>query len=118
MGPVPRDHGFDLPKKVRALGLRHALSSKAADGKLIVLDAARTDSHKTRELVRRLADLGIGSALVIDGEALDPNFALAVRNIPLVDVLPAQGANVYDILRRDTLLLTRDAVARLEARLT
>jgi len=118
MGPVPRDHGFDLPKKVRALGLRHALSSKAADGKLIVLDAARTDSHKTRALVKRLADLGISSALVIDGEALDPNFALAVRNIPLIDVLPAQGANVYDILRRDTLLLTRDAVARLEARLT
>ncbi len=117
-GPVPRDHGFDLPKKVRRLGLRHALSSKAADGKLIVLEAARADTHKTQALVRQLGALGVDSALIIDGEQIDPNFALAVRNIPKIDVLPELGANVYDILRRDTLLVTRDAVARLEARLT
>lgn len=117
-GPVPRDHGFDLPKKVRKLGLRHALSSKVADGKLIVLEAARADTHKTQALVRQLGALGVDSALIIDGEQIDPNFALAVRNIPKIDVLPELGANVYDILRRDTLLVTRDAVARLEARLT
>jgi large subunit ribosomal protein L4 len=116
-GPVVRDHGFDLPKKVRKLALKHALSAKAADGKLIVLDAARADDHKTKALRRQLEDLGLGSTLVLDGDEVDRNFALAARNLPEVDVLPQRGANVYDILRRDTLVLTRNAIAQLEARL-
>ena len=116
-GPVVRDHGFDLPKKVRALALRHALSAKAADGKLVILDEARTDDHKTRRLRGQLEGLGLTSALILDGDEVDRNFALAARNLPLIDVLPQRGANVYDILRRDTLVVTRDAVARLEARL-
>jgi len=116
-GPVPRDHGFDMPKKVRKLALRHALSAKARDGNLIVLESAAAENHKTRELAARLKTLGIGSALVVDGEELDAKFALASRNLPLVDLLPQQGANVYDILRRETLVLTRDAVAKLQERL-
>lgn len=116
-GPVPRDHGFDMPKKVRKLALRHALSAKARDGNLIVLESAAAENHKTRELAARLKTLGIGSALVVDGEELDAKFALASRNLPLIDVLPQQGANVYDILRRETLVLTRDAVAKLQERL-
>ncbi len=116
-GPVVRSHAFDLPKKIRKLALKHALSSKVADGKLVVIEAARTESHKTKDLVQRLTGLGIGSALIIDGVAVDNNFLLAARNLPTIDVLPQQGANVYDILRRDTLVLTRDAVGALEARL-
>jgi large subunit ribosomal protein L4 len=116
-GPVVRDHGFDLPKKVRKLALRHALSAKAADGKLIVLDEARADDHKTKGLRGRLEGLGLASALILDGDEIDRNFALAARNLPLIDVLPQRGANVYDILRRDTLVLTRTAIAQLEARL-
>ena len=116
-GPVVRSHEHDLTKKVRKLALKTALSAKAADGKLIVLDAATAESHKTKELVARLATLGLTSVLVIDGANLDENFVKASRNIPLVDVLPEQGANVYDILRRDTLVLTRNAVEQLEARL-
>lgn len=115
-GPVVRSHAFDMPKKVRALALRIALSSKAADGKLIVLDQAKLAAPKTKDLANRFKALGWGSVLVIDG-ALDDNFALASRNMPFVDVLPSVGANVYDILRRDTLVLTKDAVAALEARL-
>ena len=116
--PVPRDHAIDLPKKVRALGLKMALSSKLADGKLVVLDAARLDEPKTKGLAQRLAKLGLDrSALVLDGAELDRNFALAARNLPGLDVLPGQGANVYDILRRDVLVLTRDAVAHLQERL-
>lgn len=116
-GPVVRSHAHDLTKKVRKLALKTALSAKAAEGKLIVLDAAAADSHKTKELAVRLATLGLTSALIIDGSNLDVNFAKASRNIPLIDVLPEQGANVYDILRRDTLVLTRNAVEQLEARL-
>ncbi|TAN68399.1 MAG: 50S ribosomal protein L4 [Magnetospirillum sp.] len=115
-GPVVRSHAHDLPKKVRKLALKTALSAKVADGKLIVLDTASAASPKTKELVTRLSKLGLTSVLFIDG-AVDDNFALASRNIPYVDVLPQMGANVYDILRRDTLVLTKDAVQALEARL-
>jgi large subunit ribosomal protein L4 len=116
-GPVVRSHAFDLQKKVRRLALKTALSAKQAEGKLIVLDAARADAAKTKALKARFAALGWNSVLIIDGPTLDENFARAARNLPHVDVLPQQGANVYDILRRDTLVLTRDAVQHLEARL-
>jgi large subunit ribosomal protein L4 len=116
-GPQPRDHAIDLPKKVRALGLRCALSSKAAEGKLMVLDEARLAEPRTKVLAGVLGKLGLGSALVITGEEVERNFALASRNLPLVDVLPTQGLNVYDILRRDTLVLTQEAVRRIEERL-
>ena len=117
-GPVVRDHGFDLPKKVRRLGLKHALSSKMTDGKLLVLDEAKSDTHRTGVVRGQLEDLGLWSALIIDGQVLDGNFALAIRNLPTIRVLPQQGANVYDILRCDTLVLTRNAVAELEGRLS
>ncbi|MBV8888250.1 MAG: 50S ribosomal protein L4 [Alphaproteobacteria bacterium] len=116
-GPVVRSHAFDLQKKVRKLGLKMALSSKQAEGKLVVIDAATIAEAKTKVLYARLADLGWESVLIIDGVAVDQGFARAARNIPKVDVLPQQGANVYDILRRDTLVLTRAAVEQLEARL-
>ncbi len=116
-GPVVRDHGYDLPKQVRKLGLVSALSSKQAEGKLVVLDAAKLDQPKTKELVQRLGKLGLSSVLLIDGAEIDQNFARAARNIPHLDVLPQQGANVYDILRRDVLVLTKAAVEALEARL-
>jgi len=116
-GPHPRDHAVDLPKKVRALGLRCALSSKAAEGKLLVLDEATLAEPKTKALQGALAKLGLGSALVITGAEIERNFDLAARNLPLLDVLPAQGLNVYDVLRRDTLVLTQDAVRRIEERL-
>ena len=115
-GPVVRSHAHDLPKKVRVLALKHALSSKARDGALIVLDAAKTDDAKTKALKASLSGLGLNSALIVGGETVDENFAFAARNIPLIDVLPVQGINVYDILRRDTLVLTKDAVEALEAR--
>jgi len=115
-GPVVRSHEFDLQKKVRRLGLKTALSAKQAEGKLIVIDAARLDEAKTKALRARLDAFGWESVLIIDG-AVNENFARAARNLPKVDVLPEQGANVYDILRRDTLVLTRDAVTQLEARL-
>jgi large subunit ribosomal protein L4 len=116
-GPVVRDHAHDMPKKVRKLGLCMALSSKQADGKLIVLDNAKLDSHKTKALAAKFAKLGFASALIIDGANLDPNFAKAARNLPHIDVLPEQGANVYDILRRDVLVLTKNAVEQLQERL-
>jgi len=116
-GPVVRSHEFDLQKKVRRLGLKTALSAKQAEGKLVVLDAARIEEAKTKALRARLDAFGWASVLIIDGSAVDQNFARAARNLPTVDVLPQQGANVYDILRRDTLVLTRDAVQSLEARL-
>ena len=116
-GPVVRSHAHDLPKKVRKLALRHALSSKAAEGKLVVVDAVVADSHKTKGLAAKLSALGLDSALILAGEQIDTNFALAARNLPFIDVLPSQGANVYDILRRDTLVLSRQAVEQLEARL-
>ncbi len=116
-GPVVRSHAHDLTKKFRALALKAALSSKAADGKLVVLDKADALSPKTKALAAQLTKLNLANALVIDGAELNVNFALASRNIPFIDVLPSQGANVYDILRRDTLVLTKDAVLALEARL-
>ena len=116
-GPVVRDHTIDLPKKVRALGLKCALSSKAAEGKLVVLDEAKLAEPKTKALAGALDKLGWGSTLVITGVEVERNFGLAARNLQTIDVLPAQGLNVYDILRRDTLVLTRDAVQHLEARL-
>jgi len=117
-GPVVRDHGHQLNKKVRRLALKTALSSKCAEGKLIVLDDAKLGDSKTKELTKRLDKLGWHSVLVIDGPAVDVNFARAAANIPKVDVLPQQGANVYDILRRDTLVLTKDAVKHLVERLS
>lgn len=116
-GPVVRSHAFDLNKKVRALALKVALSAKAAEGNLVVLDKAAMPSPKTKDLAAKLAKLDLANALVIDGVTLDLNFALASRNLPFVDVLPQQGANVYDILRRNKLVLTKDAVEALEARL-
>ena len=116
-GPVVRSHEFDLQKKVRRLGLKTALSAKQAEGKLVVIDAAKVEEAKTRALRARLDKLGWDSVLIIDGGAVDEGFARAARNLPKVNVLPTQGANVYDILRRDTLVLTRDAVQQLEARL-
>ncbi|TDT99716.1 MULTISPECIES: 50S ribosomal protein L4 [Azorhizobium] len=115
-GPVVRSHAFDLPKKVRALALKHALSSKAKAEQIIVLDAATLTDAKTKALKERFEKLGIASVLVVDGEQVATNFALAARNLASVDVLPVQGINVYDILRRDTLVLTRAAVDALEAR--
>jgi len=116
-GPVVRDHAHGLPKKVRKLALKTALSAKAADGKLIVLDTAKLKEAKTGAVAKKLGALGWSSVLVIDGAQVDQGFARATRNLVGVDVLPQQGANVYDILRRDTLVLTRDAVEALEARL-
>jgi large subunit ribosomal protein L4 len=116
-GPKPRDHAHDLPKKVRALGLRCALSAKLADGKLVVLDEAKLDEPKTKGLATRLAQLGWRSVLVIDGPEFERNFNLAARNLGGVDLLPTVGANVYDILKTDVLVLTRAAVQELEERL-
>jgi large subunit ribosomal protein L4 len=116
-GPVVRSHEFDLQKKVRRLGLKTALSAKQAEGKLIVIEAAKLDEAKTKALRARFDALGWSSVLIIDGTTLDEGFARAARNLPKVDVLPQQGANVYDILRRDTLVLTREGVQQLEARL-
>src|SRR5467141_3198864 len=104
-GPVVRSHAFDLQKKMRRLGLKTALSAKQAEGKLVVIDAAKLDEAKTKALRARFAALGWESVLIIDGTTLDEGFARAARNLPRVDVLPQQGANVYDILRRDTLVL-------------
>lgn len=115
-GPVVRSHAFDLPKKVRALALRHALSSKAKDGSLMVLDSAVLSVAKTAALRDQLGKLGVTNALVIAGAEVDANFKLAARNIPNVDVLPNAGLNVYDVLRRRTLVLTKDAVDAIQAR--
>ena len=116
-GPVVRDHGHELTKKVRKLALKTALSAKAASGQLRILDTAQAETHKTKVLASALDKLGWSSALILEGEATDENFSRAVRNIPGVDLLPQEGANVYDILRRDTLVLTKDALTALEARL-
>jgi len=116
-GPVVRDHEHDLPKKVRKLALKTALSVKCAEGKLKVLDAATLDEPKTKALAKALDALGWSSALIIDGPEVDTNFGRAAANLTGVQVLPHVGANVYDILRRDTLVLTRSAVEHLEARL-
>jgi len=116
-GPVVRDHSHKLQKKVRKMALRCALSSKLADGKLILLDEAKLKDSKTSELVARLKMFGARSVLIIDGPEVNVDFARAAANIPNLDVLPQQGANVYDILRRETLVLTKDAVKHLEERL-
>ena len=116
-GPVVRSHAHDLTKKVRKLALKTALSAKQKEGKLIVWNGTTGASGKTKELAAKLKTLNIASLLVIDGPAVDEKFALAARNIPNVDVLPQQGANVYDILRRDTLVLTKAAVEHLVERL-
>jgi len=116
-GPVVRDHAHDLPKKVRQLALCMALATKQQEGKLIVLDQAKLESHKTKGLAAKFKKMGWNSALIIDGANLDINFARATANLPHVDVLPEQGANVYDILRRDVLVLTKNAVEQLQERL-
>jgi len=115
-GPVVRSHEIGLPKKVRALALKHALSAKAKHGGIIVLDKASVQDAKTGALQKNLVKLGLESALIVDGAEVDANFALAARNIPDIHVPPVQGINVYDILRRQKLVLTRAAVEALEAR--
>jgi large subunit ribosomal protein L4 len=114
-GPKPRSHAIDLPKKVRALALRHALSAKAKAGEIVVIDKAASDG-KTKALKERFGKLELDNALIIDGAEIEPAFARAARNIPNIDVLPVQGINVYDILRRRRLVLTKSAVEALEAR--
>ena len=116
-GPVPRSHAHDLPKKFRALGLKHALSSKAATGNLIVLENIEMAGAKTKDLAKAAKELGWKRVLVIDGAEVNENFAKAARNIEGIDVLPSMGANVYDILRRDTLVITKAGIEALEARL-
>jgi large subunit ribosomal protein L4 len=113
---VVRSHAFGLPKKVRALALRHALSSKAKDGSLVIVDTVSLKDPKTAALRVQLGAIGITHALVITGVEVDKNFGLAARNIPNVDVLPNAGLNVYDVLRRRTLVLTKDAVEAINAR--
>jgi large subunit ribosomal protein L4 len=115
-GPVVRSHATDLPKKVRALALKHALSSKAKDGGIVVLDKASLTQAKTKALISQFGKLSLANALIIDGAELEANFATAARNIPNIDVLPIQGINVYDIMRRKTLVLTKAALDALEAR--
>ena len=115
-GPTPRSHAIDLPKKVRALALKHALSAKAQAGELTIVDTLKTSEAKTAALQTTFGKLEWSNALIIDGADLDQNFALAARNIPQIDVLPIQGINVVDILRRTRLVLTKAAVEALEAR--
>ena len=116
-GPTPRSHGHELPKKVRALGLKHALSAKEKAGELVVIDAAVSDG-KTSALAKAVANLGWKRALIIDGADVNENFAQAARNIEGLDILPTMGANVFDILKRDTLVITKAGLEALEARLT
>jgi len=115
-GPTPRSHGHELPKKVRVLGLKHALSAKAKAGELVVIDAAVSDG-KTSVLAKMVLNLGWKRALIIDGAAVNENFAQAARNIEGLDILPTMGANVFDILKRDTLVITKAGLEALEARL-
>jgi len=117
-GPINRDHGFDLPKKVRALALKHALSSKAKDGSLVIIDSLSLKEPKTQALKAQIDKLGWTQALIIAGAEVDKNFGLAARNIVGIDVLPSAGLNVYDILRRGTLVLSKDAVEAINARLS
>lgn len=116
-GPVPRSHGHELTKKFRQLGLKHALSSKAREGNLIVIESADLAEAKTKALASKVKELGWKRALVIDGQSVNENFAKAARNLEGVDVLPSIGANVYDILKRDTLVITKAGIEALEARL-
>lgn len=115
-GPTPRSHGHDLPKKFRKLGLKHALSAKAKAGELVVIEAAESEG-KTSALAKQVKNLGWKRALIIDGSSVNEGFAQAARNIDGLDILPTMGANVYDILRRDTLVITKAGVEALEARL-
>ena len=115
-GPVVRSHAHDLPKKVRALALRHALSAKLRDGGIMIIENAHLAQAKTKALLGHFSKLGLDNALIIDGAMLEESFALAARNIPMIDVLPVQGINVYDILRRKKLVLTKAALTALEAR--
>ena len=115
-GPTPRSHGHDLPKKVRLMGLKHALSSKVKDGSLVIIDEAQSDG-KTGALAKMVKNLGWKRALIIDGAAVDIGFAKAASNIEGLDILPTMGANVFDILKRDTLVITKAGLEALEARL-
>lgn len=116
-GPVVRSHATELPRKIRQMAMKSALSAKAKEGKLIVLDALAPKTHKTKDMAASFKAMGFESALIVGGKEIDANFARATGNLPKIDVLPVQGANVYDILRRDTLVLTKDAVADLTERL-
>ncbi|PTX57232.1 LSU ribosomal protein L4P [Litoreibacter ponti] len=116
-GPTPRSHGHDLPKKVRKLGLMHALSAKANAGELVILDDIAVKDVKTKALAAQVRELGWKRALIIDGAEINADFAKAARNIAGLDVLPSMGANVYDILKRDTLVITKAGLEALEARL-
>jgi large subunit ribosomal protein L4 len=115
-GPLPRSHEHGLPKKVRVLALKHALSAKAKDGAILVIDKASVEAPKTKALKEQFGKLGLASALIIDGAEIEANFMLAARAIPNIDVLPVQGLNVYDILRREKLVLTRAALRAIEER--
>lgn len=116
-GPVVRSHATELPKKVRQLAMKSALSAKAKEGKLIIVDVLSAKDHKTKAMAKAFKTLGFDSALIVGGKEIEANFARATNNLPKIDVLPVQGANVYDILRRDTLVLTKDAVSDLTERL-
>ncbi len=116
-GPQVRSHATELPKKIRQLAMKCVLSAKAKEGKLIIVDALSAKDHKTKAMADAFKTLGVDSALVVGGKEIDANFSRATRNLPRVDVLPVQGANVYDIMRRDTLVLTKDAVSDLTERL-
>ena len=116
-GPIPRDHSTGLPKKMRLLAMKTALSAKAKDGKLVIIDEAKAKDHKTKPMAASLAKFGFESALIVGGKEVDVNFARATANLPRIDVLPSGGANVYDILRRDTLVLTKEAVNDLTEKL-
>ena len=117
-GPIVRDHSYKLPRKVRQMAMRSALSSKQADGKLIILEDAMLDAPKTKDFASKLSALGWSNVLIVTGAEVDGNLARAAANIANVDVLPQQGANVYDIIRRDTLVLTKDAAKHLQERLS
>jgi large subunit ribosomal protein L4 len=116
-GPHPRDHGYKLPKKVRQLALKTALSSKVASGELLVVEDLNLGTTKTKDLVKKFQALGLRSALIIDGAEVNKDFVRTAANLPGVDVLPQQGINVYDILRHEHLVLTRAAIENLESRL-
>ena len=116
-GPLPRDHGYKLPKKVRQLALKTALSSKVASGELLVVENLNTGITKTKELLKKFIALGLRSALIVDGEEVNKDFVRTAANLPGVDVLPQQGINVYDILRHEHLVLTKAAIQNLESRL-
>jgi large subunit ribosomal protein L4 len=116
-GPVVRSHAIALPKKLRSLALKSALSTKAKEGKIIIIENAVAKTHKTKDMMKAFIGFGLESAVIVSGEEIDANFARATNNLPRIDVLPAQGTNVYDILRRDTLVLTKEAVESLTKRL-